>query len=115
MKEYIAIFTISALLYANSLFCGFVFDDLSAIVNNRDVDIESPWSNLLWNDFWGTPMSEVSLVSKHATGASVSSIQPVYQILILTKIPFVSFYLAIFHAGRVCEVCNSITQSHAPI
>ena len=42
--------------YLNSLDCGFCFDDISAIKENKDLRPESPWSNLIWNDFWGTPM-----------------------------------------------------------
>ena len=45
-------------VYLNSLDCGFCFDDLSAITRNEDLHPETPWSNLLWNDFWGTPMAQ---------------------------------------------------------
>ncbi|GIY21423.1 uncharacterized protein CDAR_206251 [Caerostris darwini] len=48
---------ISAFLcYLNSLTCGLVFDDQPAIRDNMDVRPTTPWSNLLNNDFWGTPM-----------------------------------------------------------
>lgn len=43
-------------VYLNSLDCGFCFDDISAIKENEDLRPESSWSNLIWNDFWGTPM-----------------------------------------------------------
>lgn len=43
-------------VYLNTLDCGFCFDDVSAIKDNADLRSESPWSNLIWNDFWGTPM-----------------------------------------------------------
>ncbi|XP_019638100.1 PREDICTED: transmembrane and TPR repeat-containing protein 3-like [Branchiostoma belcheri] len=42
--------------YWNSLFCGFVFDDMSAIKDNRDLRPSTPVFNLFLNDFWGTPM-----------------------------------------------------------
>lgn len=42
--------------YHNSLDCGFVFDDASAILDNKDLRPTTPISNLFWNDFWGTPM-----------------------------------------------------------
>jgi tetratricopeptide (TPR) repeat protein len=45
-------------LYWNSLQCGFVFDDISAIRDNRDLRPHVPISNLLENDFWGTPMKK---------------------------------------------------------
>lgn len=44
--------------YWNSLSCGFVFDDVSAILDNKDLRPATPLKNLFLNDFWGTPMSE---------------------------------------------------------
>ena len=45
--------------YYNSLDCQFVFDDMSAIVENKDLRPETPVWNLFLNDFWGTPMNKV--------------------------------------------------------
>ncbi|CAN0262414.1 protein O-mannosyl-transferase TMTC3 [Lampetra fluviatilis] len=47
-----------AACYYNSLHCGFVFDDISAIRDNKDLRPSTPLVNLLRNDFWGTPMAE---------------------------------------------------------
>ncbi|XP_004564502.1 protein O-mannosyl-transferase TMTC3 [Maylandia zebra] len=44
--------------YWNSLSCGFVFDDVSAILDNKDLRPSTPIHNLFLNDFWGTPMAE---------------------------------------------------------
>ncbi|EFA01829.1 protein O-mannosyl-transferase Tmtc3 [Tribolium castaneum] len=44
------------LCYYNSCYCGFVFDDISAIKDNRDLRPHSPLLNIFFNDFWGTPM-----------------------------------------------------------
>ncbi|XP_033491181.1 protein O-mannosyl-transferase TMTC3 isoform X1 [Epinephelus lanceolatus] len=44
--------------YWNSLSCGFVFDDVSAILDNKDLRPITPLRNLFLNDFWGTPMAE---------------------------------------------------------
>ncbi|ESO89299.1 hypothetical protein LOTGIDRAFT_210330 [Lottia gigantea] len=44
--------------YYNALHCGFVFDDISAVVDNKDLRPHSPISRLFWNDFWGTPMNQ---------------------------------------------------------
>jgi hypothetical protein len=44
--------------YLNCLGCGFVFDDVSAIKENRDLRASSPISNVFLHDFWGTPMSK---------------------------------------------------------
>ena len=51
-----ALFLLCLCLYWNSLDCGFVFDDRATILENRDLRPQSPWTNLLWNDFWGTPI-----------------------------------------------------------
>lgn len=47
----------SCLVYLDTLDLGFCFDDHSAIVSNEDLKPGSPWSNLLFDDFWGTPMN----------------------------------------------------------
>jgi len=49
----------SLVVYHRSLECGFVFDDVSAIQENKDLLPSSPIENLFYNDFWGTPMKEV--------------------------------------------------------
>ncbi|OQV18971.1 putative Transmembrane and TPR repeat-containing protein [Hypsibius exemplaris] len=38
--------------------CDLVFDDISAIKENKDLRPTQPLWNLLYNDFWGTPMSK---------------------------------------------------------
>ena len=43
-------------MFLNTLGNNFCFDDLSAIEQNKDLRATTPWTNLLWNDFWGTPM-----------------------------------------------------------
>nr|CAD7585812.1 unnamed protein product [Timema genevievae] len=48
---------VAALLYYNTLDAGFVYDDSRAILTNQDVLPTTPLSNLLRNDFWGTPMN----------------------------------------------------------
>jgi hypothetical protein len=45
--------------YYNSLHCSFVFDDISAIKDNRDLRPHTPLKNIFLNDFWGTPMHKV--------------------------------------------------------
>ena len=47
---------VAALVYLNTLDCGFCFDDLLAIESNQDLRSSTPWGNLIWDDFWGTPM-----------------------------------------------------------
>ncbi|KAL8221664.1 UNVERIFIED_CONTAM: Transmembrane and TPR repeat-containing protein 3 [Gekko kuhli] len=57
-KEIALIIGVVAACYWNSLFCGFVFDDVSAILDNKDLHPSTPLKKLFLNDFWGTPMSE---------------------------------------------------------
>ncbi|KAL5968691.1 Protein O-mannosyl-transferase TMTC3 [Taenia solium] len=52
---------LTLLIYSNSLSCGFVFDDASAVVDNQDLrPYIQPWWVLFFNDFWGTPMVQES-------------------------------------------------------
>lgn len=47
-----------SICYFNSLFCGFVFDDVSAIRDNKDILPATPFINIFLNDFWGIPMDK---------------------------------------------------------
>lgn len=58
LKEVTLIVGVVTACYWNSLFCGFVFDDVSAILDNKDLHPSTPLKTLFQNDFWGTPMSE---------------------------------------------------------
>lgn len=51
--------TVAATVYWNAVQCGFVFDDISAIKDNKDLRPHTPLSNLFFNDFWGTLMTKV--------------------------------------------------------
>ena len=44
--------SLSALLYLNTLSGELVFDDRASIVENKDLQPSSSWTNLLWHDFW---------------------------------------------------------------
>ena len=50
--------TACVICYINSLGCGFVFDDTSAIRDNKDIQPSTPLINILFNDFWGIPMNK---------------------------------------------------------
>ncbi|RZF38686.1 hypothetical protein LSTR_LSTR003492 [Laodelphax striatellus] len=52
----VIIFVTCIACYYNSCYCGFVFDDISAIKENRDLRPHTPLKNVFLNDFWGTPM-----------------------------------------------------------
>ncbi|XP_069943334.1 protein O-mannosyl-transferase TMTC2-like isoform X2 [Cherax quadricarinatus] len=45
------------LLYFNTLDAEFAYDDSRAIKTNPDVLPTTPLSQLLWDDFWGTPLT----------------------------------------------------------
>ena len=47
---------VGSMMYLNTLDCGLCYDDEPAIIKNTDLRPSTPWSNLLWNDFWGTSM-----------------------------------------------------------
>ncbi|MEE6480278.1 hypothetical protein FKM82_012521 [Ascaphus truei] len=57
-KEIAILLGVVSICYWNSLFCGFVFDDVSAILDNKDLHPSTSLKKLFQNDFWGTPMSE---------------------------------------------------------
>ena len=54
-----------AVCYLKALDCGFCFDDVSAIIDNKDLRPRTPIINLFWNDFWGTPMRMVGNEAVH--------------------------------------------------
>ena len=56
-RPYATLAVLSFLVYSNSRHCDFVFDDVSAIKDNLDLRPTTPWVQLMYNDFWGTPMS----------------------------------------------------------
>ncbi|XP_067143429.1 protein O-mannosyl-transferase TMTC4 isoform X1 [Centruroides vittatus] len=53
----VIIFTLALACFINSIYGNFVFDDSEAIVNNNDLKLETPLSNIFKNDFWGTKLT----------------------------------------------------------
>ncbi|XP_035380792.1 protein O-mannosyl-transferase TMTC2-like [Electrophorus electricus] len=45
---------VALVLYANTLRAGFCYDDSRAIKTNQDLLPETPWTNIFYDDFWGT-------------------------------------------------------------
>jgi hypothetical protein len=45
------------LCYCNTLKADFAYDDSRAILTNADLRPDQPFWNLLFNDFWGTPLT----------------------------------------------------------
>ena len=75
-KQYIRsliITAISILCYYNSFNCGFVFDDISAIKENRDLKPHTPWKNVFFNDFWGTAIHKVVYFFYLVFGSRINS------------------------------------------
>ncbi|XP_056640084.1 protein O-mannosyl-transferase TMTC1-like [Diorhabda sublineata] len=57
---YSLVSTVAALCYLNGLNGDFVHDDIPAITRNKDVLANNPLGHIFKNDFWGTPMAEIS-------------------------------------------------------
>lgn len=51
---------VSLLCYVNSFNCGFAFDDMSAIRDNKDLRPQTPLTQLFFNDFWGQGIQKVN-------------------------------------------------------
>jgi len=49
---------VCTICYFNSILCGFVFDDVSAIKDNKDILPSTPIKNIFIDDFWGIPMNK---------------------------------------------------------
>ncbi len=62
---------LAALLYVNTLKAGLVFDDQAAILANKDLLPSSPWSNLLFHDFWG---DDIQHTSSHKSFRPITSV-----------------------------------------
>uniref|UniRef100_A0A8C5DXP0 dolichyl-phosphate-mannose--protein mannosyltransferase n=1 Tax=Gouania willdenowi TaxID=441366 RepID=A0A8C5DXP0_GOUWI len=45
---------VALLLYVNTLGADFCYDDSRAIKTNQDLLPETPWTNIFYDDFWGT-------------------------------------------------------------
>ena len=63
---YVLVATVACMAFWNAAQCGFVFDDISAIKDNKDIRPHTPIANLFFNDFWGTLMTKVGLHSIHS-------------------------------------------------
>uniref|UniRef100_A0A3P9KN59 dolichyl-phosphate-mannose--protein mannosyltransferase n=1 Tax=Oryzias latipes TaxID=8090 RepID=A0A3P9KN59_ORYLA len=71
---------VALLLYVNTLDADFCYDDSRAIKTNQDLLPETPWTNLFYDDFWGTllthsgshksyrPLCTLSFRLNHAVG-----------------------------------------------
>jgi len=55
---YVLVATVACMAFWNAAQCGFVFDDISAIKDNKDIRPHTPIANLFFNDFWGTLMTK---------------------------------------------------------
>ena len=47
---------VAVLVYLDTLDCELCYDDNEGIIKNEDLRPNSSWTQLIWNDFWGTPM-----------------------------------------------------------
>lgn len=56
MQMYFIVSIFATAIYCNSLSGEFVHDDLPAILYNDDVLGKNNFIDMVFNDFWGTPM-----------------------------------------------------------
>lgn len=56
---FVFIVVIVVVCYYKVFDCGFVFDDMLVIVENKDFRFRILVANLFWNDFWGIFMKMV--------------------------------------------------------
>ncbi|XP_049307444.1 uncharacterized protein LOC105223869 [Bactrocera dorsalis] len=56
LLQFFAIVFVCVACYWNSAQCELVFDDISAVRDNKDLRSYTPLRNIFLNDFWGTPM-----------------------------------------------------------
>ncbi|XP_036342730.1 protein O-mannosyl-transferase Tmtc3-like, partial [Rhagoletis pomonella] len=56
LLQFLTIVLACVLCYWNSAQCELVFDDISAVRDNKDLRPYTPLGNIFLNDFWGTPM-----------------------------------------------------------
>ncbi|XP_056138417.1 protein O-mannosyl-transferase TMTC2-like [Lampris incognitus] len=71
---------VALVLYVNTLGADFCYDDSRAIKTNQDLLPETPWTNIFYDDFWGTllthsgshksyrPLCTLSFRFNHALG-----------------------------------------------
>nr|XP_040019074.1 protein O-mannosyl-transferase TMTC2 isoform X2 [Gasterosteus aculeatus aculeatus] len=71
---------VALLLYVNTLGADFCYDDSRAVKTNQDLLPETPWTNIFYDDFWGTllthsgshksyrPLCTLSFRLNHAAG-----------------------------------------------
>lgn len=55
-RDYVILAALTTIAYYYACQCDLVFDDISAIKDNKDLRPASPLRNIFLNDFWGTPM-----------------------------------------------------------
>lgn len=55
-RDFLVLGAVTILAYYYAGQCDLVFDDISAIKDNKDLRPASPLKNIFLNDFWGTPM-----------------------------------------------------------
>ncbi|VDP99703.1 unnamed protein product [Trichobilharzia regenti] len=97
--EGFALIILTSVIYYNSLGCGFVFDDVSAVRDNQDLRPSTSLLEIFKNDFWGTPMTEVTGVVGRAE--------------LLSSVMFLSAVLLYMGALDKCHSPSKTSHSHS--
>eukprot|EP00755_Sulcionema_specki_P037206 Sspe_Gene.22817::Locus_8759_Transcript_1_2_Confidence_0.667_Length_2101::g.22817::m.22817 len=91
-KEGLVVAVVAVLPFSNSLFGDLVLDDHRAIRDNKDLRPDAPWSALLDNDFWGTPI---------ASNASHKSWRPLTVLTFRLTFAVAELNTWAYHAGNL--------------
>ncbi|RHY42758.1 hypothetical protein DYB34_008032 [Aphanomyces astaci] len=114
-------------VFANTLSCGFVWDDRAAILTNRDIrtdDNTTAVGDLFVHDFWGTPISSASshksfrpiTVLTFRLNYAVGGFDPWGYHLLNVVLHSITSALVVVVGRRVVSIAPSSSQVHrAPV
>ncbi|RHZ07719.1 hypothetical protein DYB37_008973, partial [Aphanomyces astaci] len=114
-------------VFANTLSCGFVWDDRAAILTNRDIrtdDNTTAVGDLFVHDFWGTPISSASshksfrpiTVLTFRLNYAVGGFDPWGYHLLNVVLHSITSALVVVVGRRVMSIAPSSSQVHrAPV
>ena len=104
--------------YLNALGGDFVHDDIPAVVRNKDVLAQNPWTSILKDDFWGTPMHDINSHKSYRPLTTLtfrwvqSAFEYLFVILAVTKVYQPTFtWFRFFTWFRHAKCCHGVIIS----